>query len=284
MIKVFRTVKEINSYSSDNRRQGNKIGFVPTMGYLHDGHLSLLEESKKKCDISIVSIFVNPTQFSPNEDLSRYPRDFESDERLLIEHGADAIFYPDVEEIYPKDFETFISVEELSKKHEGESRPTHFRGVATVVAILFNAVLPDYAFFGRKDAQQAALIQKMVSDLRMNVEVVVCPIIREPDGLAMSSRNVYLNNSERKDALVLKKSLELAGDLIRNGETDTKFIIDKMKKVIDSVKTSTLDYVKIVDVLSFNEIQKIEKGSKIYILIACKIGKTRLIDNELIEF
>lgn len=283
MIKVFRTVKEINSYSSENKKQGKKIGFVPTMGYLHDGHLSLLKESKNKCDISVVSIFVNPTQFSPNEDLSRYPRDFERDENLLIENGADAIFYPDVEEIYPEGYETFINVEELSQKHEGEFRPTHFKGVATVVAILFNSVMPDYAFFGRKDAQQAALIQKMVFDLKMNVEIVVCPIIREPDGLAMSSRNVYLSTGERKDALVLKSSLELAVDLIRKGETESKFILEEMKNLINGVKTSTLDYVKIVDASSFNEIKKIEKGKKIYILVACKIGKTRLIDNELIE-
>lgn len=283
MIKVFRTVKEINSYSSENKKQGKKIGFVPTMGYLHDGHLSLLKESKNKCDISVVSIFVNPTQFSPNEDLSRYPRDFERDENLLIENGADAIFYPDVEEIYPEGYETFINVEELSQKHEGEFRPTHFKGVATVVAILFNSVMPDYAFFGRKDAQQAALIQKMVFDLKMNVEIVVCPIIREPDGLAMSSRNVYLSTGERKDALVLKSSLELAVDLIRKGETESKFILEEMKNLINGVKTSTLDYVKIIDASSFNEIKKIEKGKKIYILVACKIGKTRLIDNELIE-
>lgn len=283
MIKVFRTVKEINSYSSENKKQGKKIGFVPTMGYLHDGHLSLLKESKNKCDISVVSIFVNPTQFSPNEDLSRYPRDFERDENLLIENGADAIFYPDVEEIYPEGYETFINVEELSQKHEGEFRPTHFKGVSTVVAILFNSVMPDYAFFGRKDAQQAALIQKMVFDLKMNVEIVVCPIIREPDGLAMSSRNVYLSTGERKDALVLKSSLELAVDLIRKGETESKFILEEMKNLINGVKTSTLDYVKIIDASSFNEIKKIEKGKKIYILVACKIGKTRLIDNELIE-
>lgn len=283
MLQVFNSVKEINNFSNLQKQQGKKIGFVPTMGYLHEGHISLVKASKEMCDITVVSIFVNPTQFSPNEDLSKYPRDFKRDEKMLSENGVDAIFYPAVDEIYPDGFETYVNLENISLKHEGEFRPTHFKGVATVVTILFNSVNPDYAFFGRKDAQQAALIEKMVSDLKFNIKVIVCPTVRENDGLAMSSRNSYLNPQERKDALVLKSSLNTAEELIKTGETNTVFIIESMKRVIDSVTTSKLDYIKIVDAVSFNEIPRIEKGNRFYILIACRIGKTRLIDNTLIK-
>jgi pantoate--beta-alanine ligase len=253
------------------------------MGYLHDGHLSLVKKSKEKADITVVSIFVNPTQFSPNEDLAQYPRDIEHDKKLLKQAGVDYVFIPSVDEIYPDGFQTFIEVNKIAKLLEGEFRPIHFRGVATIVSILFNIVNPDYAFFGQKDAQQAAVIKRMVKDLKMGLEIVVCPIIREPDGLAKSSRNIYLSRQERKDALVLSKSLKSAQRLIKEGRRKTAVIIKKMEEEITSVNTSKIDYIRIVDDENFEDAGSLSVGKKYYILIACKIGKTRLIDNILIK-
>lgn len=261
---------------------GKTIGFVPTMGFLHEGHLSLVNRSKELCDVTIVSIFVNPTQFSPSEDLALYPRDIEKDDELLLEQKVDYLFYPDVNEIYPENYQTFVAVNQITKKLEGEFRPTHFKGVTTVVNILFNCVMPHHAFFGQKDAQQAAVIKQMVNDLKMPVNIIVCPIVRETDGLAMSSRNVFLSEDERKDALALYKALQKAKKMIHEGERRVTLIISEMITTITNVKSSKLDYIKIVKSKSFEVREELKSSNEYYILIACKIGNTRLIDNELI--
>ncbi|NWG28247.1 MAG: pantoate--beta-alanine ligase [Ignavibacteriaceae bacterium] len=273
---------DIQTISKKLKSTGKTIGFVPTMGFLHEGHLSLIRESKKRCDITVVSIFVNPTQFGPTEDFNKYPRDVERDNKFLEDEGVDFLFLPSTEEIYPKDFQTYVNVEYVTKKLEGEFRPTHFRGVATVVLILFNSVQPDFAFFGQKDAQQLAVIKQMVKDLKLDVKIVSCPIVREPDGLAMSSRNVYLSASERKDALVLFHSLQKAKKLISAGETRVSIILSELAEIFTRVSSASLDYIKIVEADTFEIVDELIKGKSYYILIACKIGKTRLIDNILI--
>jgi pantoate--beta-alanine ligase len=253
------------------------------MGYLHEGHLSLIRESKKNCDATIVSIFVNPTQFGPLEDFNSYPRDIEKDNNLLENEKVDYLFLPSAEEIYPKNFQTYINVESITKKLEGEFRPTHFRGVSTVVLILLNCVQPDYAYFGQKDAQQLAVIKQMVKDLKLDVKIVGCPIIREKDGLAMSSRNVYLSSTERQDALVLYRSLELARKIISSGEKSATVILAKMSELISKIPSANHDYIKIVEDDSFEIVDELKTGEEYYILIACRIGKTRLIDNTKIK-
>ena len=262
---------------------GKTIGFIPTMGFLHKGHLSLVKRSKELCDVTIVSIFVNPTQFSQSEDLALYPRDIEKDNKLLLEQKVDYLFYPDANEIYPENFQTFVAVNHITKKLEGEFRPAHFKGVTTVVNILFNCVMPDHAFFGQKDAQQAAVIKQMVNDLKMPVNIIVCPIVRATGGLAMSSRNVYLSEDERKDALALYKALQKAKKMIGEGERRVSLIISEMITIIAKIKSLKLDYIKIVESKSFEAGEELESSNEYYILIACKIGKTRLIDNELIK-
>lgn len=249
------------------------------MGYLHEGHLSLIRESKRTCDATVVSIFVNPTQFGPSEDFNSYPRNVERDYKLLEDEGVDFLFSPSTEEIYPKNFQTYVDVEHVTKKLEGEFRPTHFRGVATVVLILFNCVQPDSAFFGQKDAQQLAVIKQMVKDLKLDIKIICCPIIREDDGLAMSSRNVYLSPAERKDALVLHRSLELAKTIISNGEKRVNIILSDMNELFSQIPSANLDYIKIVEAETFEFIDVLEKEKEYFVLIACKIGKTRLIDN-----
>jgi pantoate--beta-alanine ligase len=268
--------------SSSLKSAGKTIGFIPTMGFLHEGHLSLVRKSKEFCDVTIVSIFVNPTQFSPSEDLALYPRDIEKDNKLLLEQKVDYLFYPDADEIYPQNFQTFVDVNNITKKHEGESRPTHFKGVITVVNILFNCVMPDHAFFGQKDAQQAAVIMQMVNDLKIPVNINVCPIVRESDGLAMSSRNVYLSEDERKDAVVLYNALQKAKNMIAEGEERVSLIISDMMTNIEKVKSSKLDYIKIVETKSFETVEELKSKNEYYILVACKFGNVRLIDNELI--
>lgn len=249
------------------------------MGFLHEGHLSLIRESKKRCDITVVSIFVNPTQFGPSEDFTSYPRDEERDINLLENEEVDYLFIPKLEEIYPKNFQTYVNVEYVTKNLEGEFRPTHFRGVATVVLILFNCVQPDYAFFGQKDAQQLAVIKQMVKDLKLDVEIIGCPIIRENDGLAMSSRNVYLSASERKDALVLNQSLNLAKKLIDSGERRVSLILSEMMQLFLEIPSAKPDYIKIVDADTFELVDDLVEEKEYFVLVACKIGKTRLIDN-----
>jgi pantoate--beta-alanine ligase len=253
------------------------------MGFLHEGHLSLIRESKKKCDVTFVSIFVNPTQFAPTEDLSEYPRDLQRDKNLLEEENVDFLFLPDESEIYIRNFQTYVNVEHLTCKFEGEKRPTHFRGVTTVVTILFNCVMPDLAFFGQKDAQQAAVVAQMVKDLKQPTEIVVCPIIREKDGLAMSSRNSYLSKSERLDALILNKALKLGEEKIKSGEIRTNVILSEMVDCVNTAVFARLDYINIVDAESFEKQDKLVAGNEYYLLVACYIGKTRLIDNVKIK-
>ena len=254
------------------------------MGALHAGHLSLVKLSKEECDVTIVSIFVNPTQFAPNEDLEKYPRDLERDKKLLSNENIDYIFFPDKEQIYPYNFQTYVSVNEITKILEGEFRPTHFRGVTTVVNILFNCIMPDYAYFGQKDAQQVEVIKQMVADLKMPVKIVVCPIVREEDGLAMSSRNVYLSSEEREKALTLHKALLYGRKFIEEDkEMNPQIVLDNMKSVIFEEKSIKLEYVAIVNAYGFREVDLIDGGNEYYILIAAKIGKTRLIDNEFVR-
>lgn len=255
---------------------------MPTMGFLHEGHISLIKRSKQISDVTVVSIFVNPTQFGPGEDFESYPRDMERDINILMEQDVDCLFNPAPDEIYIPDFQTYVETEKITKTLEGEFRPDHFKGVTTIVSVLFNCVKPDYAFFGQKDAQQAAVINRMNDDLKFGIEVITCPIVREPDGLALSSRNVYLSPSEREDALVLSKSLKLGESMIQGGEIESKKIVSAIISLIKSVKSSDLDYVKIVDAASFESAAELKSGKKYYILIACRIGKTRLIDNLLL--
>ena len=273
----------MSSISKELKKQGKKIGLVPTMGYLHQGHLSLVEIAKKNVDIVVLSIFVNPTQFGPNEDFQKYPRDFNRDCELLKPYNVDYIFYPSIDDIYPKNFSTYVEETEISQVLEGKYRPTHFKGVTTIVNILFNIVKPDIAVFGQKDAQQLAIISKMVKDLMMNIEIIPAPIVRENDGLAMSSRNVYLSAKERNDALVLFKSLSYAKDLIVKGERNCDVIRNKGMEILTSVSTSNPDYFEIVEAESFKFIDRLENGKKYYLLAACRIGSTRLIDNFLIN-
>lgn len=263
-------------------REGKVIGLVPTMGYLHKGHSALISRSKKSSDITVVSIFVNPTQFAPNEDFSRYPRDLKKDMKISEDLGVDYLFTPSKADIYPEDYKTYVAVEDVSHTLEGHFRPTHFRGVTTVVAMLFNIVNPDLSFFGQKDAQQVFIIKKMIVDLKLPVKIVIVPVVREKDGLALSSRNVYLSEQERKDALVLNQALMYAAKIIRK-EKKVSRIITGMRRIIGSVSSSNLDYISINDALTFLPTRVLIKGKKYFILIACRIGKTRLIDNILIR-
>lgn len=278
---IYSKIAEMKKYLSEQKAIGKKIGFVPTMGYLHEGHLALIKDAKEENDIVVVSIFVNPTQFGKGEDFESYPRDLNKDAALSEKAGADAIFAPEVSEMYPIGYQTFVEVEEITENLCGASRPGHFRGVTTVVTKLFNIITPDNAYFGQKDAQQTVVIKRMVKDLNMNVNVKVCSIVRESDGLAMSSRNVYLNKEERKQALVLNQSLILAKELIEKGERDVTKIVNQMTELINDQPLAKIDYVSIVDSESLKELN-ITSG-KILIAIAVKVGTTRLIDNIMME-
>jgi len=279
-MRLVHTVSEMKKLSNEDLKSGKKIGFVPTMGYLHKGHLSLVEAARKENDIVVVSIFVNPTQFGPNEDYSRYPRDLERDLRLLEPFGVDYVFVPSVEEMYPPFYSVYVEETELSKYLCGASRPGHFRGVCTVVAKLFNIVKPTRAYFGQKDAQQFRVLRRMVENLNMDVEMIEMPIVREEDGLAMSSRNVYLNEDERKEATRLYKSLLRAKELIDSGERDVQKIKQEMFKVLEH-PLLRIDYVEIVDEKTLRPVDKIE--SKIIIALAVFVGKARLIDNMIFD-
>ncbi len=276
-MKTISKVSEMKNIVNEVKKEGKSIGLVPTMGYFHQGHLSLIREVRKKCDILIASIFVNPTQFGPSEDYERYPRDLGRDELIAEREKVDFIFAPSVSEMYPSGYSTFLEVEGLSKVMCGKSRPAHFRGVTTVVAKLFNLVQPDTAYFGQKDAQQAAIIKKMVSELNMDVEIHICPIVREKDGLAMSSRNAYLNEEERKAALVLYRALLKAKDEIIKGKKDAGEIRKEITEVIEGEKLARIDYIAIVDPENLQEVDNIEQ--EVLIAVAVWIGKTRLIDN-----
>ncbi|WP_022669856.1 pantoate--beta-alanine ligase [Hippea alviniae] len=277
-MRIIYSADEMQQIANKYRELGKKIGFVPTMGYLHEGHLSLVRKAKEDNDVVFVSIFVNPLQFAPNEDLDKYPRDLRRDEELLKEEGVDFLFYPAVEKMYPDGFQTYVEVEKLTKVLEGKSRPTHFKGVTTVVLKLFNITKPHRAYFGKKDAQQLLVIRRMVKDLNLDIDVVGMPIVREEDGLAMSSRNKYLNEEERKQAVCLYKSLKKAEELINSGETDAKEIIDEMKKVIKSYPLAEIDYISINRLSDLEELKTIEKGNTL-VSLAVRIGQTRLIDN-----
>lgn len=280
-MQIIREIKPLKQILSDKKRQGLSIGFVPTMGYLHEGHLSLVRESKKNNDITVVSIFVNPTQFGPNEDLDRYPRDFERDEKLLRNEGVDVIFYPDVKEMYPDNYMTYVNVERITDRLCGIKRPGHFRGVATIVCKLFNIVKPDRAYFGLKDYQQVLVIKRMVEDLNMDVEIVPMPIVRESDGLAMSSRNVYLSEDERRSALSLSRSFLLVDELIKRGERDVKKIIKEVSDFILSHPYTQIDYVEIMDPDTLD--YKDTLHGRFLLALAVFVNKTRLIDNKIFE-
>ncbi len=279
-MNICYTIKDVRKQVNDWKREGLTIGFVPTMGYLHEGHRSLMEAANKECDKVVVSIFVNPMQFGPKEDLASYPRDLDKDSKLCEEVGVDLIFHPEPEEMYDNNFCSYVDMNGLTTELCGKSRPTHFRGVQTVVLKLFNIIKADKAYFGQKDAQQLAVIKRMVIDLNVDIEIVGCPIIREEDGLAKSSRNTYLSEEERKAATILNKSLIAGKELILNGETDVNVVKEKILSIINSESLAEIDYVDIVD---FNNILPIEKiGSSVLVAIAVFVGKTRLIDNFVI--
>ncbi len=262
------------------RVKGKSIGFVPTMGFLHEGHRSLIKRARAETDIVVVSIFVNPIQFGANEDCKQYPRDIKKDAALCRKAGVDYIFYPDVKSVYPEDFSTYVKVEGLTEGLCGKFRPAHFRGVTTVAAKLFNIVKPDIAYFGRKDAQQAVVIKKMVEDLDMDIVIKMMPTVREKDGLAMSSRNAYLSSDERRQAALLYRALQLGGDLIKLGEKDAGGIISQMREALSPVAVK-IDYISIVDPRTLKDIKTI-KG-EVLIALAAWIGRTRLIDNIVVR-
>lgn len=276
-MRVIKTIAEVRAQVKEWRAQGLTVGLVPTMGYLHEGHASLIEASHRDNDRTVVSDFVNPMQFGPTEDLESYPRDIDRDAQIVEEHGGDIIFNPEPSEMYHEGFSSFVDMTVLTQELCGLSRPVHFRGVCTVVSKLFNIVKPDRAYFGKKDAQQLAVIRHMVDDLNMDIEIIGCPIIREADGLAKSSRNTYLSPDERKAALVLSRSIELGKDMVRNGETSCEAIIAEMKKLINAEPLARIDYVKIVDCATMQQITKLDRPA--LCAIAVYIGKTRLIDN-----
>ncbi len=277
-VRVVTAILEMQEISDRIRREGKKIAVVPTMGYLHRGHTSLIERARSLADIVVTTIFVNPTQFAPNEDYERYPRDFSRDRKLAGDSGTDIIFAPEAGEMYPEGFLTFVEVERVSRILEGKFRPLHFRGVTTVVTKLFHVVKPHVALFGQKDAQQAFIIRKMLRDLNVDTTVIVAPIVREPDGLALSSRNTYLNESERKNATVLYEALQYAAQRIRAGEKDCSGVRSEMERMIQKGNPRQIDYVAFIRPADFEEVERME-SPEILIALAVRFGSTRLIDN-----
>jgi pantoate--beta-alanine ligase len=278
-MEIINRRKRMMSVARKLRREENRtIGFVPTMGALHEGHLSLIHEARAMCDVVVVSVFVNPAQFSPAEDFSSYPRDLTRDAALLAEYNVDYVFAPTIEEIYPTGFSTYVTVEGVSDELEGSSRPGHFRGVTTVVAILFNVVKPDFAFFGQKDAQQAVLIKRMVRDLAFNTEIVVLPIVRDASGLAMSSRNNYLDDEQRRAASVLNRALSDAREAYEEGEHNATRLIELVRATIEKEPLARIDYVSVNDAENLAKLDKIEEHTAV-VSVAVFIGSTRLIDN-----
>ena len=278
-MEIINRRKRMMSVARKLRREENRtIGFVPTMGALHEGHLSLIHEARAMCDVVVVSVFVNPAQFGPAEDYDSYPRDLTRDSALLAEYNVDYVFAPTVEEIYPPGFSTYVTVEGLSSQLEGASRPDHFRGVTTVVAILLNVVKPDFAFFGQKDAQQAILIKRMVRDLALSAEIVVVPIVREQSGLAMSSRNNYLDDSQRRAATVLNRALLQAREAYEEGEHSAARLVELVRATIEAEPLARVDYVSLNDAETLEKLEKIEDRPAL-VSLAVFIGNTRLIDN-----
>lgn len=281
-MKIATTIEEVRAQVRAWRKEGLTVGLVPTMGYLHEGHASLVSTSVSQCDRTVASVFVNPTQFGPGEDLETYPRDFDHDCALLESLGCDMVFHPEVSEMYPEGFATYVEIQsEMPKQLCGKTRPIHFRGVCTVVSKLFNIVTPDKAFFGQKDAQQLAIIRRMVRDLSMGIEIVGCPIVREADGLAKSSRNTYLSADERKAALVLSQSVFLGQKMAEEGETDADKIVAAMTAHIEAEPLARIDYVSAVDGVTMMPVHEI-RGT-VLVAMAVYIGKTRLIDNFIVE-
>lgn len=279
---IARTIEEVRTQVRAWKQQGLCVGLVPTMGYLHEGHASLVKESVRQCDKTVASVFLNPTQFGPGEDLETYPRDFEHDCALLEECGCDMVFHPEVSEMYPEGYATYVEVQsEMPRQLCGKTRPIHFRGVCTVVSKLFHIVTPDKAFFGQKDAQQLAIIRRMVLDLSMGITIVGCPIVREADGLAKSSRNTYLNAEERKAALVLSQAVKLGQQMVQDGETDADKIVSAMRAHIEAEPLAKIDYVSAVDGLTMLPVHEIY--GNVLVAMAVYIGKTRLIDNFSVE-
>ena len=281
-MEIIRTISWMKETARQARAENHVVGFIPTMGALHEGHLSLIRRAKADCSRVYASIFLNPTQFGPNEDLSKYPRTFERDVEQLNNAGVDVLFAPDAKEIYPVGFRSYVNVEGLSERLEGKSRPGHFRGVATVVLKLFEIVQPQFAYFGRKDAQQVRILQQMAGDLNLNAEIVVCPIVREPDGLALSSRNTYLDPAERRGATVLHHALDAARRELGAGTRDSLQLQTAIRSVLSNEPLARADYIKIVDAETFEPVAGIA-ARPVYVLLAVFVGKTRLIDNLLIE-
>jgi pantoate--beta-alanine ligase len=273
-MEVVRTIAGMREYAGTWRAAGHRIGLAPTMGYFHEGHLSLMRASVAECDVTVTSLFVNPTQFGPAEDLARYPRDFARDCAMAEAEDVDVMFAPELPDVYPEGFHTYVKVEEWSDRMCGQTRPIHFRGVTTVCCKLFHIVQPHRAYFGQKDAQQCGVIKRMARDLDMGIEIVEMPIVREPDGLAMSSRNAYLSPEERHRGLCLSRSLFHARDLLEAGERDARRIIDAVREVMAGVD---IDYVELVDADDFQPVEEV--SGKIVLAVAAFAGKTRLIDN-----
>jgi pantoate--beta-alanine ligase len=280
-MQVLHTIAEMRQASRAARKSGQRLGFVPTMGALHEGHLSLVREARKQCEAVAASIFVNPTQFGPNEDYNKYPRTLERDSEMLRKESVDFVFAPAADEMYPAGAVTWVIVEDLSERLCGRSRPGHFRGVTTVVNKLFNIVEPDLAFFGQKDAAQVAILKRMVRDLRMGVEIVVCPIVREADGLAMSSRNAYLSASERRAALILSRTLQEVERRFDAGERGAAAMIAEGKRVFGMEPAARLDYLEIVDPETLQTLGTVDRPA--LVAIAAFVGSTRIIDNVVLE-
>ena len=280
-MEITGKIDEVRRKVKEWRKQGLSVGLVPTMGYLHEGHKSLIDRAVAENDRVVVSDFVNPIQFGAGEDLATYPRDIEADKRLCGQAGAHLIFHPQPAEMYAPDFSTYVEMQEVSEGLCGKTRPTHFRGVCTVVCKLFHIVMPDRAYFGQKDAQQLAVIRRMVRDLDMDIQIVGCPIIREPDGLAKSSRNTYLNEEERKAALVISKAVFHGQDMMEKGERDAGTILSSMKKLIEAEPLAKIDYVEMVDADTIAPLAKAQ--GRVLTAMAVYIGSTRLIDNFIME-
>ncbi len=281
-MKIATTIAEVRAQVAAWKKEGLTVGLVPTMGYLHEGHASLVDTAVSQCDRVVASVFVNPTQFGPNEDLEDYPRDFDRDKALLEAHGCHMVFHPSVEEMYPAGAATYVEIlSDMPKQLCGKSRPIHFRGVCTVVSKLFNIVTPDKAFFGQKDAQQLAILRRMVRDLSYGVELVGCPIVREADGLAKSSRNTYLNPQERQAALVLSQAVKLGQELVAQGERNAVKVVAAMTAHIAAQPLARIDYVEAVDGVTMEPVETLQ--GTVLVAMAVYIGKTRLIDNFIVE-
>src|ERR1700719_3074080 len=282
LVEIIRTVSWMKEFARKQRDENRIVGLVPTMGALHQGHLSLIKQARQQCSSAVASIFVNPTQFGPSEDFAKYPRTLPADTEKLENAGVQCLFLPEAKEIYPQNYSTYVYVEGLSERLEGRIRPGHFRGVGTVVMKLLQIVQPQFAYFGRKDAQQAAIISRMTKDLNLDSEIVVCPIEREADGLALSSRNVYLQGIDRQSATVLHRALQAAQLILQKGTRDTPSLQTAMHRVLSEESRAQLDYAEIVDAQTFEPLTHINR--KAYVLIAAKFGETRLLDNMLVDF